>query len=421
MLGMPGMRVSRLRLRQGGLNVIGIELEEAILLLAAHAKPVERTESVPLLAGVGKILAEDAAAPFDHPPFDRSPLDGYAFRAADSGGASANAPASLMIVGEVCAGQVYAGEVQPGQAVRVMTGAPIPRGCDCVIRQEWVEADARTLWVRQALRPHENYCFRGEDIKRGALLARRGDVLSAAHIGALASMGRASILVYGRPRVAICSTGDELTEVGRTLTDGKIYNSNLYVLSGRLKELGFDPLVLGIAEDSADAVAALIAKWADQVDLFLTTGGVSVGKKDILHEVIARLGAKRLFWRVNMKPGTPLLAYLYGEALCVGLSGNPFAALATFELLVRPALARAARDPRVAYRRVQAVLQDDFPKRSAGRRFIRAKLRGEKVYLPAENHASGSLFSAVGCDAMIDIPKGTPELKAGQIVEVVQL
>lgn len=401
--------------------MVGIELERALELLLAQIKPLERIKTVSLLDAVGKILAEDAAAPFDNPPFDRSPLDGFALRAADSAGASEAEPAELTVIGEICAGQVFGGEVRRGQAVRLMTGAPIPRGCDCVIRQEWVEADDSTLRVKQQLRPYENYCFQGEDIKRGMTLMKRGDALTAARIAALASMGRASVLVYDRPHAAILSTGDELAEVGAPRADGKIYNSNSYLLAARLKELGVEPVVLGAAEDSADAVAALIANCADKVDFILTTGGVSVGKKDILHEVIPLLGAKRLFWRVNMKPGTPMLAYLYQGKLCAGLSGNPYAALATFELLLRPALARFARDARIGYRRTRAALQDDFPKPSAGRRFIRAQLRGDKVYLPARNHSSGSLYSAAECNAMIDIPKGSPPLKAGQMVEVVEL
>ncbi len=401
--------------------MVGIELEEAITLLLKNVKESRATETIPLLDAVGRVVAEDISAPIDNPPFDRSPLDGYTFIAKPSEFATKEEPIKFEIVGEVCAGQVFTEKIGMQQAVRIMTGAPIPCPCDCVVRQEEVKADEHHVWIPMPMKPYENYCFKGEDFKQNTLLISSGSLLTAAHIAALASIGEKNVTVYKKIKVAICSTGDELMDVGQGLAVGKIYNSNLYLLAARLKELGFEPIVLGIVEDHVEAVAKVIRQQSDKFELFLTTGGVSVGKKDIMHEVIERLSAKRLFWRVNMKPGTPILSYIYQEKLCIGLSGNPFAALATFELLVRPVLAKLSRHHEIQYKRVKAVLQNDFPKKSLGRRFIRATYAEGKVYLEANNHSSGSLFSAVGCNAFVDIPPGTPELMHGAEVEVVIL
>lgn len=398
-----------------------LELEAAIALLLEKSMLCRTPEKVSLLDALGRICAEDIVAGFSMPPFDRSPLDGFTFWAQETAAASPESPAIFTIAGEVCAGDVYAREVKAGEAVRIMTGAPIPAGCDCVVRQEDVIAADGQLKVFQKLRHHQNYVFAGEDMKEGNVLIHQGEVLHAAHLGTLASMGYAQVTVYKKPKIAICSTGDELLDVGETLCPGKIYNSNLYTLAARLKELGFDPLVLGIAGDDPAVVAGVIKKYISEVDLFLTTGGVSVGKKDIMHEVIPCLQAERLFWGVSMKPGTPVLAYLYGQKLGIALSGNPFAALATFELLVRPVLAKMAGDPAKSYRRVLAQLEDDFPKDSKNRRFIRARFQDGKVFLPAANHSSGSLFSAVNCNALIDIPRGSKALQKGMKVNAVIL
>ena len=396
-----------------------ISLEKAVAMLLAQVSRVREAEEVPLMAALGRRLAEDYSAPFDNPPFDRSPLDGYTFAAQATAGADKAHPAQLTIIGEECAGQYFDQSVPAGSAVRIMTGGAIPAGCDCVVRQEDVTTAGDTLYVPQELQPHENYCFAGEDIRKGTLLAKAGTRLTAAHLGALASMGLATVKVIRKVRIAIASTGDELLQPGQPLAPGKIYNSNLYSLSGRLRELGFEPEVIGILPDDVTAAAAEIAKWQDKVDLFLTTGGVSVGKKDIMHGVVAEIG-KRLFWRVCMKPGGPAIAYTFGKTLGIALSGNPFAAYATFELLARPVLVELSGEEKLAVRHAQAVLTDAFPKVSKGRRFIRAYHENGKVRLP-QQHASGSLFSVVGCNAFVAIPAGTDPLPPGTKVDIILL
>ena len=398
-----------------------IELEQAVEILLAHASPVTETEDVPLLDAVGRVAAEDIKAGFDNPPFDRSPLDGYTFAAASTRMATAESPVTLRVVAEECAGDFFAGTVGAGECVRIMTGGAIPKGCDCVVRQEDVREDGDAIRVPFTSKPYENYCYAGEDIKKGTVILRQGQIIRAAQIAVLASEGHATVRVHRRVRVAVASTGDELLQPGEPLRPGKIYNSNLYLLAGRLKELGAEVTVVGSVPDDVERAAEVIASYADKVDVFLTSGGVSVGKKDIMHGVVPALGAERLFWRVCMKPGAPAIAYTCGRLLGIALSGNPFAAFATFELMAKPALLRIAGQTDVLPARRRAVLADAFPKECLGRRFLRARMEADgRVSLP-DQHESGSLFSAAGCDAFVDVPAGTKPLAAGTEVEVVLL
>ena len=398
-----------------------IELEQAVEILLAHASPVTETEDVPLLDAVGRVAAEDIKAGFDNPPFDRSPLDGYTFAAASTRMATAESPVTLRVVAEECAGDFFAGTVGAGECVRIMTGGAIPQGCDCVVRQEDVREDGDAIRVPFTSKPYENYCYAGEDIKKGTVILRQGQIIRAAQIAVLASEGHATVRVHRRVRVAVASTGDELLQPGEPLRPGKIYNSNLYLLAGRLKELGAEVTVVGSVPDDVERAAEVIASYADKVDVFLTSGGVSVGKKDIMHGVVPALGAERLFWRVCMKPGAPAIAYTRGRLLGIALSGNPFAAFATFELMAKPALLRIAGQTDVLPARRRAVLADAFPKECLGRRFLRARMEADgRVSLP-DQHESGSLFSAAGCDAFVDVPAGTKPLAAGTEVEVVIL
>ena len=398
-----------------------IELEQAVEILLAHASPVTETEDVPLLDAVGRVAAEDIKAGFDNPPFDRSPLDGYTFAAASTRMATAESPVTLRVVAEECAGDFFAGTVGAGECVRIMTGGAIPQGCDCVVRQEDVREDGDAIRVPFTSKPYENYCYAGEDIKKGTVILRQGQIIRAAQIAVLASEGHATVRVHRRVRVAVASTGDELLQPGEPLRPGKIYNSNLYLLAGRLKELGAEVTVVGSVPDDVERATEVIASYADKVDVFLTSGGVSVGKKDIMHGVVPALGAERLFWRVCMKPGAPAIAYTRGRLLGIALSGNPFAAFATFELMAKPALLRIAGQTDVLPARRRAVLADAFPKECLGRRFLRARMEADgRVSLP-DQHESGSLFSAAGCDAFVDVPAGTKPLAAGTEVEVVLL
>ena len=347
----------------------GLKLERAVEILTAQVSRIAATETVPLLEATGRILARDYFAQFDNPPFNRSPLDGYALNSAET-------PNNFKVVGEECSGDFFTGEIKTGECLRIMTGAAIPSGCDCVIRQEDVTVDGENIFVPYRLKRHENFCFAGEDVKRGQILVEKNIQLSSKHIAILASHGYATVEIFRQPKIAIASTGDELINPSEKLTAGKIYNSNLFFIAARLKEFGFSAINLGNLPDDA-ATASEKIHAAGGFDLLITTGGVSVGKKDIMHAVVENLGEK-IFWRVLMKPGAPVIGWKAQNFLGVALSGNPFAAFATFELLCRPVIAKISGRADILY----------------SRRFIRAKILGDKIYLQTQN-ASGAEVEVV--------------------------
>ncbi len=396
----------------------GILLEEAVSLITGSVRPLG-TETCSLTAALGRTLARPVAAPLDNPPFCRSPLDGYALRAADSAGASLEHPVELAVVDTVYAGGVAAVPVGPGQCVRIMTGAMLPQGCDCVLMQEKTDRGYPVVQITQELKPWDNYCYQGEDYHAGSPLLPAGTRLDAAAIGVLASAGICEkIPVCRRPAVAVLSTGDEVVppEV-RPLPAGKIYGSNAHLLWARLTELGMVRIRMEQIGDDPAAVAAALERLCGLFDAVITTGGVSVGDKDIFHEALPRLGADRIFWKVKLKPGTPLMFSLRQGTPILSLSGNPFAAAATFELLGRPLLSALSGEPGLCMERREAVLDSSFPKASPGRRFLRGTYRDGHVTLPGE-HASGLLSSLVGCNCLADIPAGSGPLEPGMTVSV---
>ena len=394
-------------------------LERATEILLSHALPVCGTETVPLGEALGRVTAEDVASPMAVPPFDRSPLDGYCLRSGDIAGASREQPAVLRVVGEACAGCGERFEVGPGEALRVMTGAPIAAGCDCVVRQEDTDEGMERVAVYASVGPRRNICWAGEDVCPGATVLRVGERVTAAHIVVLSSLGVTQVRVMRRVRVCLLCTGDELVQPGQPLPYGKIYDANRALLTARLAELGMEAHVLTSEADDPQRVADVLAAAAQSADVILTTGGVSVGKKDIFHQVLPLMGAQRLFWKVAMKPGSPLLCGLVQGRLMICLSGNPFAALACFEVFARPVLDRLSGVSDCRCRRVRARLSGSFGKASPGRRLIRARFDGMRVTLPAENHSSGSLATMIGCNCLIDIPAGSGPLADGDDVEIV--
>ena len=334
-----------------------LPVEEALsrILELVSVMPAERRA---LGAATGQVLAEDIVAPFEIPPHDNTAMDGYAVQAADTAGASAAAPAELRVVGELAAGYLYEGRVGPGEAVRIMTGAPMPEGADAIVPfEETDETGLRApgqahgaqqgVRVLQAARVGANIRRVGEDVQRGATILTRGLVLRGAEIAVLASMGIAEVLVVRRPRVAILSTGDELLAPGEEPQPGKIYDSNSYGLAALVEEYGGVPVLSGIARDTVEALTAKIEEAVEAADMVVTSAGVSRGDFDVVKEVLAREGEVR-FWTVRMKPGKPLAFGRFtgrhpdGSAGRVvphiGLPGNPVSSLLAFELFGRPAL-----------------------------------------------------------------------------------
>lgn len=395
-----------------------LTIEEAQALLAEQVSEITDTEKVSLFDALGRELAEDITAKRDQPPFPRSPLDGYAMRGADTVGASRENPVTLEVIGKVYAGYVFEGTVGEGQAVRLMTGAPIPDGADAVIRQEDTDEGETQVHLYKEIKPFQNYCYQGEDYKAGTVLIEKGKTLTAGMITVIASLGKVEVEVVRRPRVALISTGDEVLSPGDEWKPGKIYDANRAYITARMTELKNPPVLSEHIADEGRVVADEIRKCAKDSDLIITTGGVSVGEKDIMHEVVDILGARQLFWRVRIKPGSPTLAFIYEDTLVLCLSGNPFGAFANYELLARPILYKLSGQEKWIFPTRQAVLQNDFIKPAGGRRFLRGWYEDEKVYVNGKKQDSGSIITMADCNCLIEI---TPEMAGARSGETVTI
>ena len=310
-----------------------ISLEEAVDILDKNIKQLS-IEEVSLIDGIKRVLAEDIHSKIDNPPFDKSAMDGYAIIAEDSSNNE-----KIKVIDKIFAGEVCNSEVSKKTAVRIMTGAPIPKGANAVIKQEDVTVyDNDYIVLNRELKANDNICLKGEDIKKGTLLVSKNKKLDFADIGIIASTGINKIKVYKMPEIALVSTGDEVIDVEDELIEGKIFNSNKYTIISRVIELGYKIKYIKHIKDSEDDIGECINNISKDVDLIITTGGVSVGEKDLLNEVIDEIDGRRLFWKVKMKPGSSVLCSIVNKAIVVSLSGNPTAALTGFELFVKTIL-----------------------------------------------------------------------------------
>lgn len=397
-----------------------ISIEQAVSLLIKHAA-IKGTITLPLMEAAGYICAEDLKAAIPQPPFDRSAMDGYAVRRMDLESASNEMPVRLPISDCLYAGSSPNTVLAPGHAARIMTGAPLPLGADCVIPQELADCDKNTAIFYKPQTGKLNICRQGEDITKGTLLIEKGIRLQAAHIGILASQGISQLQAFQKPVIAVMSTGDELISMGNSLSPGKIYDSNQPMLCARLMELGAQPFPLSPGADQANLLRDRISEALKSCDMIITTGGVSVGQKDLLPEAVQQLGGQILFHGIASKPGSPALAAAYKGKLILCLSGNPFAAAATFELIGRPVINFMSGLISPFPTQCNAVLCSSFSKDSKIRRFVRAHLSGGTVSIPDACHSSGALSSFAGCNCLIDIPAGNPPLQAGETVRVILL
>ncbi len=398
-----------------------ITLKQALDVVLDCCNEIKDVEEVGLFEARGRVLARDVVANIDQPPFDRSPLDGYALRGEDIKNATKESPVVLTVVDEVMAGHMSHVSVKEGEAIRIMTGAPIPAGANCVIRQEDTDYGMEYVSIYKSVKPFENYCYQGEDYKAGQVLLLSGSILGSIEIGVLASLGMTNVCVKRLPRVGVMTTGDEITLPGKALSEGKIYDSNLYTVASRLMELGIYPACQMEVGDNVENAVKSIKELAKTADLIITTGGVSVGKKDIMHEVLASLGAKKLFWKVKLKPGSPMIGAIYENTVILCLSGNPFGVVANMELLVRPVLAKLAKDVRLVPKRVSAILEDDFIKSSAVTRYVKAIYENGKVFFPTKLHASGILSSMIGCNCLVEVLPSDKPVQRGENVFVILL
>ena len=398
-----------------------LTVEEALEQLLCHTKEIKETEEVSLLLARGRILAKDEKAEFDNPPFDRSPVDGYACHFENLSKAKSDTPVYLKVVEEIDAGQYSNREVKPGEAVRIMTGAAIPAGCDCCVRQEDTDYGEDTVKIFKSHKQWENYCFQGEDFKKDTVLLKKGTKIGFVETGILASMGKAKVLVKRKVKVAVLTTGDEVMTPGQPLFPGKIYNSNQSLLAARLLDFGVELVRIDTIQDEPQKMAEAIEEIAGQVDLIVTTGAVSVGKKDIMHEALRLIGAKRIFWRVLMKPGMPTLFSVYHDVPVVSLSGNPFGVAVTVDVLIRPMLHKMTQDETLVIVHKKCKLKNEFSKKIKGRRYVRAFVDETGVTIPCVLHSNGVLATMAGCNCLIDMQEGKTGIHAGEEAEVLLL
>lgn len=392
-----------------------ITLEEASGLLLEHCLPVG-SEYVSLHESLGRVLSEDIQAQENLPPFARSPYDGYAFRSEDTITASKNQPVTLEVIEEVRAGYAPQKEVVSGKAVKILTGAPIPKGADAVTKYEETESSEDHVAVFSSFKAGENVVPAGEDIAKGEMIASRGTMITPPHIGLMASLGITEVPVYKLPKIAIISTGDELLDINEPLRPGKIRNSNSHTLAAYCRELGAEPFILDTVRDKTEEVAGMIECGLKQADMVITTGGVSVGDYDVLGEAVECLGAETLYWKIEIKPGSPNLTAVKDGKVILGLSGNPAAALVIFHLLGIKFIKKMAGWADYELQKTEVILKNDFRKKSPRRRFLRGRLiiENSTAYMETTGEqGNGVLSSLIGCDVLAEIPEGSGPQKAG--------
>lgn len=390
-----------------------------VLAAAAPLKP-DRTPVGP--AALGRVLAEDVPADADSPPFTKAMMDGYAVRSADC----ATPGAVLRVIREVSAGDAGAAAVGPGEAARIFTGAPFPAGADAVVMQEKTEPldDGRVRVTDPAVRPGRNVLDRGREMRAGDVILPAGTVVTSAAVGLLAGVGRSTVQAVRQPRVAILPTGNELVEADETPGPGRIRNTNGPMLAALAARADAAPRTLGIGRDDPAALRELIRDGLDSSDVLVLAGGVSVGKFDLVPDVLRDLGVDVRVRQVRLKPGKPLLFGTVGDVLVFGLPGNPVRSFVCFELFVRPALRKLAGHadpgPTVVTLPIAEPLQtaNDRPTYHPGR------LEGGEVgwrVRPLPWFGSADLRALLLADALLALPAGQVRVDAGQVVDVVVL
>jgi len=412
-----------------------ISVEQALDKILNYVGVLEAEDSL-ILDCLGQVLAEDVCSSINVPPLDNSAMDGYAVRSGDTRGASRQSPRFLRVLDTVSAGSITKREVAPGTAIRIMTGAPIPKGADSVVMFEDTDEPQRRevsteIGILSEVEPGLNIRRAGEDIAKGSIVLTKGTALRPSEVGVLASLGRTTVRVIRRPIVAILATGDELVDIDQPLPAGKIYNSNTYSLAALVQRYGGIPKILGIARDSEDSVVAKIRHGLD-ADILLTTGGVSAGDYDVVKDVLAKQG-KITFWTVRMKPGKPLAfgtikavgkAGIARNIPHLGLPGNPVSSMVTFELFARPAILKMMGKKNLTKPTIEAVFEDSVVNRDRRRMFVRVivERRNNQYFARLTGpQGSGILTSMTSANGLMIIPEDKAEVVAGDIVRVMML
>jgi molybdopterin molybdotransferase len=399
-----------------------IRVAEAQHIVLDCVQPIG-VEKVALLNALHRVSAEEVTAPRHIPLHDNSAMDGYAVRHSDIQGATGERPAVLEVVEILPAGKTPQHQVTAGKTIKIMTGAPMPRGADTVVQVEHTNASDTQVAIYRPPHAGSNLRRRGEDITLGACILQRNTRLRPAELGVLASVGKAQLLVYQQPRVAILATGDEIADLGDADVSDKIINSNSYTLAGQIIEAGGIPILLGVAPDDREEISRRIASGL-QADMLITSGGVSMGDFDYVRECLDAAGLQGRFWTVALRPGGPATFGTVGQVPVFSLPGNPVASMVTFELFVRPALLKMNGHTELFRPQHQAIVQDEVEKRRGVRIFLRGVLSqqgGQSVVTTTGPQGSGILRSMSLANCLIDIAEEVERLQPGDTVQIIPL
>lgn len=387
-----------------------MEIEEALELILNKIEGTNNTEKIPLEDSFGAVLASDIISERNIPSFPRSAMDGYAVHSADITNASKESPVKLNVVAELFAGDVpdRSGQFSygSGTAVRIMTGAYIPEEYDAVVMQEKTDYGMEQVKIYAPISAYQNYCKIGEDLKEGTFVVQKGTYLEASHLSLIAETGISEVNVYSPARVALISTGSELQDPKETPHPGKIFNSISYMLQTYIRKYGLKVSVREICPDDEVLLKDKITKALESSDFIITTGGVSVGKKDIVPKVLTDMGAELLFQRADVQPGTPTAAFYLNGKIILALSGNPYAAMANFEMYFWNMVAKYMNCDAYLPVRKEAVLQSSYEKVNRHRRLLRAFYEDGEVRLNDGVHASSVISNLTDCNCFIDLEAG---------------
>lgn len=400
-----------------------LRIEDALQIILAQT-PRLGEEEISLTAAIGRVLRHDAKSDLDLPPFDRARMDGYALKAADAANASETNPARLKEIGEAAAGHAFDGTVESGQAVRIMTGAPVPAGADAVQQIEVIKVADGWIEIQKAVQPGQFITPRGVEARAGDVMVKAGERISPAVAAVLASFGHARLQVLRRPRIALLSTGTELVEVAEKPGPSQIRNSNTYSLAGYAESAGAKVVSTGIVRDDFDATRDAIAEGLAKADVVMLSGGVSMGDYDLVKPALLELGAEILVEKVAMHPGKPTVFAKLGDKIIFGLPGNPVSVAVSFHLFARPALMQMQGAKEIHLPRFQAYVARTVkgapPRRShqPGRLTIKA---GRAEVEPLKWSGSSDLVAFMKADCLIVVPEDRASATEGELVEVVSL
>jgi molybdopterin molybdotransferase len=403
-----------------------IEMDDAIRIVMENTQLMDST-TVDLMDALGYVLAEDVQSDINMPPFDKATMDGYALQGADIASASGNTPVVLEVIEEIPAGTVPQKRVGPGQAARIMTGAPVPQGADTVIMVEDTESEAQGQKVKvlDVTDVGENIARLGEDVTVDQVVLKKGTRIRPPEIGILATVGAVRVPVFRKPIVGVIATGSEIVEPKHVPKPGQIRNSNGYSMMAQALRASAEVRYLGIVEDDAASLKRVIGEGLDTCDVVMLSGGVSAGVYDLVQDAMRDLGVVVLFDRIRMKPGKPLTFGVKGKKLVFGLPGNPVSSVVGLELLARPAIRKMQSMTVVHHRQAKTVLKADFKQSPGRKQFVPAQsVLGEQGLWTSDwvgHHGSADLFALARANSLFVVDAEVDHVPAGTALDLILL